>query len=283
MTYKQLKDEKLIVTGTSKNNFIGIIRQEYDELTYTNLFFHIFKSNPELFCNFAKNVLKITAPLNPKTLRFVREEGNIDLLIDNDDKDNDGNKTLIVIENKIKSGINGIRHNEIGEEIGNQLCKYALYTFGKRVEKGNDKEGYTFKGFGEKEAKIKDYKNYNHRYFYIFSPKYKNFNEENINNNIKEYLKNAKYTKGTESITDEDIKSVYYHVKTYEDLLEFFENYKFEGKNKKPKYYDEFLYAIERHSYDVDNIQERRMFERLAERIEELDDKKSNDKEVNNG
>ena len=33
---------------------------------------------------------------------------------------------------------------------------------------------------------------------------------------------------------------------------------------------DEFLYAIKNHIYDVDNIQERQMFERFAERIKEL-------------
>ena len=276
-TYNQMKEKELIVTGSNKNNFIGILRQEYDELIYTNLFFHIFKSNPQLFCNFAKKILKIGTQLNPTNLRLVREEGNIDLLMDDN---TENNETLIVIENKIKSGINGIRHDENGTEVGNQLCKYALYTFGKRVKSGSDKHGYTYEDFSKNECNIKNYKDYKNRYFYIFAPKYKQFNKESINENIKKYLCNidckgkrlyTKYAEGTDQITKKDIEQVSYQVITYDDIYDFFKDYKFEKeKYPKPTYYDEFLYAIERHSRDVDNIQERQMFERFAERVEEL-------------
>ena len=53
--------------------------------------------------------------------------------------------------------------------------------------------------------------------------------------------------------------------------LKYTENYEEMSKyQSKIEYYDEFLYAIERHSHDTDDIQERQMYERFAQRIEEL-------------
>ena len=249
------------------NNFISLIRQDYDELTYSNLFFYIFKSCPKLFRDFAIEILKIQDNDISQDIKVVREEGNIDLLIDDQDK-----RTLIVIENKIKSGINGLRHDINDKIVGNQLCKYMYYTHGYKVDKVKDKKEnkYEFKEFGEKEKEIKKYKEYKHRYFYIFAPEYKNFGKEI---NIEECL-------GDEA---KEWKEKEYIVITYKDIFEFFSNYEFIDGNPKPKYYEEFLFALRRHKNNVDNIKEQQMFERLAERIEELDDKKSNDKEVNNG
>ncbi len=276
-TYKELKDANLIVSGVNKNNFIGIIRQEYDELTYTNLFFHIFKSSPELFCEFANEVLKIKTLSSSDNLRFVREEGNIDLLIDDME-----NKTLIVIENKIKSGINGVRHDEAGEEVGNQLSKYIHYTFGYVVDKGSDKNGYTYKRLkseiddNDEERESNGYENYKDRHFFIFAPKYKNFKVNDINSNVHKFLiKKSEYKEGTDTklkdIEGVNIDELNYKIIDYKKIFDFFN--KKERKEKyqsKIEYYDEFLYAIDRHSNDTDNIQERQMYERFAQRIEEL-------------
>ena len=270
-TYKELQDANLIVSGGKKNNFIGIIKQEYDELTYTNLFFHIFKSSPKLFCKFADEVLNIKS-LSPNKIRFVREEGNIDLLIDDME-----NKTLIVIENKIKSGINGVRHNEVGEEVGNQLSKYIHYTFGYIVDKVSNKNGYTYKRLksgiddNDEERESNGYENYENRHFFIFAPKYKNFDKESINNNVQIYLNEAKDKYDNKPLlTNEQIEKSKYEIITYDKIYKYFSEYNFTKEDKKPSYYDEFLYAIERHSRDTDDIQERQMYERFAQRIEEL-------------
>lgn len=113
-------------------NILDIIGKEYDELAYSNLFSYIFKTYPDVFCDFANKVLgvKISAPY-----AVVREKANIDLWIEDENN-------VIVIENKIKSGINGVsaRH-DFSEDglIQSQLLKYFNYV---KNEKGNKKDSY---------------------------------------------------------------------------------------------------------------------------------------------
>ena len=247
------KDPHHIDVTPQKANFIDIIRKNYDELIYSNLFYHIFKSKPKLFYEFATsekglNISHDKLSTNCKETLFLREDGNIDLLIDDKDK-----KTLIVIENKIKSGINGIRYNELDKECGNQLSKYIHYTYGYKVKKGTDKSGYEYEQFSEQENEIKPYKDYEHREFFIFAPRYKNFDIETINGNLKK-----------ENTKDE------YQLITYDKIYDFFNNQDIKNKYSSIPYYEEFLYAIKNHKYESDNIQERQMFERFAERIKEL-------------
>lgn len=274
-TYKEMTDKKnnkedfYINITPNKSNFIEIIKKEYDELTYTNLFYYMFKSSPDLFLKFANSSeenggLGLNIPNNYKNITISREEGNIDLLIDIRDENN--KIYLIVIENKIKSGINGIRINdETGKEDGNQLSKYIHYAHGYRVTKGTDKTKYEYKKFDDDELELKPYDSEDcERYFFIFAPKYKNFTEADINKNLENFIKKA-------DINMSD-KNNQYKIRTYDKLLNFFKNQidLFNKEYKKPLYYEEFLYAIERHSGEVDNIQERQMFERFAERINEL-------------
>lgn len=129
-----------------KNNFIEIIKQEYDELTYSNLFSYIFSSNIPSFYNFAKEVLEIDEFAG--NLIIEREKSNIDLLLTD-------NKNAIVIENKIKSSINGIcdRHN-----IGSKLIQSQLKTYKDYIEKH-----YLDKN----------------KYYFIFAPNYNHINLEN--------------------------------------------------------------------------------------------------------
>ena len=244
------KDPHHIDVTPQKANFIDIIRKNYDELIYSNLFYHIFKSKPKLFYEFATsekglNISQDKLSTNCKETLFLREDGNIDLLIDDKDK-----KTLIVIENKIKSGINGIRYNELDKECGNQLSKYIHYTYGYKVKKGTDKSGYEYEQFSEQENEIKPYKDYKHREFFIFAPRYKNFDIETINGNLKK-----------ENTKDE------YQLITYDKIYDFFNNQDIKKNYSSIPYYEEFLYAIKNHKYESDNIQERQMFERFAERI----------------
>ena len=253
--YKELfGHEKEYDYPEKNNNFISLIRQDYDELTYSNLFFYIFKSCPKLFLDFAIEKLKIKVNDISQDIKVVREEGNIDLLIDDQKKE-----TLIVIENKIKSGINGLRHDINDEIVGNQLCKYMYYTHGYKVDKvKNKKENkYEFKEFSEKENEIKKYREYKHRYFYIFAPEYKNFGKEI---NIEKFL-------GKEAT---DWKEKEYTIISYQNIYEFFSKYKFQDDAPKPKYYEEFIFALRRHKNNVDNIKEQQMFERFADRIREL-------------
>lgn len=218
-----------------KRNFVDIINKNYDELMYSNLFRYMF-SNIEMFCAFINNVLLIKekdenileeklfieyCPELENGFEIIREkEKNIDLCIKI-------GQHLFVIENKIKSGLNGIKKDNKGNIIETQLIKYAKYA--------NEKYG----------DKI--------RHYFLFSPSYNLFSEEELsiklNNEIIRYLPI-----------------------TYRDILNFFstkeiiKNY----RDNNYIYIDECINAIERHSWDVDNIQERQMFERFADRIREL-------------
>lgn len=113
-------------------NFLDVIKKDFDELVYSNLMVYIFKEYPNIFIKFVHDVLGISV-LHPHTIK--REQNNIDILIE--DKNN-----IIVIENKIKSGINGVsyRHNFSKKGlIQSQLLKY--YNYVEKI-KGNKKASY---------------------------------------------------------------------------------------------------------------------------------------------
>jgi len=100
-------------------NFLKIIRQEDNELAFSNMLAHFFAINKEAFSRFASNVLHIEID---KDFTIEREKRNIDLLIT--DKNN-----AVVIENKIKSNINGIgdRHDIYSDQVQSQLKKYYQF------------------------------------------------------------------------------------------------------------------------------------------------------------
>lgn len=140
-------------------NFLKIIRKEYDELAFSNLLAHYFAQAPAIFENFCKEVLGVDDVDNSYTIERETMD-NIDLLIQ------DG-KNVIVIENKIKSGINGVRHDIHSEEIQSQLCKYHEYA--KSISLGRLVSCF------------------------IFSPDYNYFNIENYKSG--QYYKVIKYSK----------------------------------------------------------------------------------------
>lgn len=96
--------------------FLSIIKKENDELVISNLFSHIFNQERDVFKDFAKDVLKIKN--FKKNYTILREKDNIDLLIKNDD-------AVIIIENKIKSKINGEESESSDGKRESQLSKYV--------------------------------------------------------------------------------------------------------------------------------------------------------------
>lgn len=120
---KKNTTEKLNVADykgmAAHSNILSIIGKEDDELVFSNLFAHFFEEDRLLFKTFAKEVLGINDLQSDFDL--VRESmGNIDLWIEDD-------FTVIIIENKIKSKINGERHDIYSPKVQSQLSKYYLY------------------------------------------------------------------------------------------------------------------------------------------------------------
>lgn len=100
-------------------NFLKIIKQEDNERVFSNLFAHFFNINREAFSKFSDEVLSFKIQTD---FTIEREKRNIDLLIS--DK-----KKVIVIENKIKSSINGINasHDIYSNQVQSQLKKYYQF------------------------------------------------------------------------------------------------------------------------------------------------------------
>lgn len=204
-----------------------ILDLDKEQEKLTDKFYNIFQSNSELFQKFAKEVLEINNV--SADIDVVREESHIDLLVT--DKNN-----VIVIENKIKSGINGIKYDIHGEEIGSQLYDYYNYVNGLK-QKSNDvwvQDSELINKFGNKD-----------KHFFIFAPDYNSTDTSKI-----QYV-----PKGT------------YITIPYSKIYAFYNKYQKYYADKIP-YYNEFLYAIGKHINNVDNSLEIEMHKKFAKVIE---------------
>lgn len=92
--------------------FLTLCHKEYDELSYSNMLAYYFENNPAILQDFVNKILGLPfkAPFSVK-----REYKHTDILIEND-----ADRAAIILENKIKSGINGL-----SEDGRNQLDKYV--------------------------------------------------------------------------------------------------------------------------------------------------------------
>ena len=157
IAYKELKElisnndfwksgnitEKLVSDGTAYDqqpSFLEVIRKENDENVFSNLLAYYFEYSHLSFQKFAAEASLLNIPTMSASFTVLRESKNrIDLWIESDDD-------IVVIENKIKSGINGITTSDYS-----QLNKYYE--------------------FAEKEAKQCGKKTH----YYIFAPDYASF------------------------------------------------------------------------------------------------------------
>lgn len=123
--------QKMVPEGTQSRmniSFLEIIRKENDEIIMSNLLAYYFNYNHRLFAEFTRSVLGIDG--FGLTFEILREYKNVDLWIR-------GENDVLVIENKIKSGINGKT-----QDGKNQLNKY--YEFAKSEAEDNGIENVRF-------------------------------------------------------------------------------------------------------------------------------------------
>ena len=109
-----------------EHNILDVIRKREDELVFSNWLAFYLEEYRDIMNSFARDVLGI--PDFSVKYKVDREHKNIDIYIDADSH-------LIVIENKIKSKINGIqgqRHDLTGEYVQSQLSKYYDYANNER-------------------------------------------------------------------------------------------------------------------------------------------------------
>lgn len=111
--------------------FLEVIGKEDSELVFSNLLVYIFSSRPAIFREFASEILGIDDM--EEIFRIDREsKHNIDIRIE------DGSH-IIVIENKTRSGINGI-----GGKYESQLKKYQEKTKEEAAKSGKEPRYYVF-------------------------------------------------------------------------------------------------------------------------------------------
>ena len=121
-TTKRIKEIDEFYSYESHEGFLSVIKKEDDELVMSNLFSYIFNQEKNVFRDFVDEVLGI-ADFN-RDYTIFREKDNVDLLIETDNKETEN--SVIIIENKIKSKINGEKLNSEGE-MESQLSKYVNY------------------------------------------------------------------------------------------------------------------------------------------------------------
>lgn len=198
-------------------NLLNIIKKDYDELTYSNFMAYVFKTYEGILAKFCNEILKVGIDINFTIERETKN--NIDLWIEDHDD-------IIVIENKIKSGINGVsaRHDfSEGGLVQSQLLKYYEYT---EAVKGNKNAHY-----------------------FIFVPDYNKIDLSKYSGS--QYYKVIKYSELYEFFKKIDIDDVYFkefvnalYIHTKNREIDYAEDmaYRFLNQIKKNKH---FLYRVD--------------------------------------
>ena len=123
-----------------ESSFLTLIGKENDEISYSNLFAHFLS-----YQDFCEKFFAYLGMKNVILKKVDREEANIDILVKSNGK-------TIVIENKVKSALNGHSEEDVnGEEFRDQLKRYYEYV----------------------ECEYKNGK------YFIFAPNYNPINKEN--------------------------------------------------------------------------------------------------------
>lgn len=196
----------------------------YSELAYSNAIAYFFERYPHLFTGFMHE-LGVDFPI---TGRFdvKRELLNIDLLFTNGEKS-------VVIENKIKSGINGLDKHDPNKS---QLEKYYRLL---------DKTDKKYADMISDKATIK---NLRHRFpnpqFFVLTPDYNNVD-------LSQYTCNEKYTKVHYS-------QLYAYLKTTAEY-----------KNDGDYQFHEYVDSLERHASPYDNKLYVTTLQRLMDMIQD--------------
>ncbi len=208
-TVAESKDElKDALKRAAAKTMFDICGIAYSELAYSNAIAYFFERYPHLFTGFMHE-LGVDFPIIGR-FDVKRELLNIDLLFTN------GEKT-IVIENKIKSGINGLDKHDPNKS---QLEKYYRLL---------DKTDKKYADMISDKATIK---NLRHRFpnpqFFVLTPDYNNVD-------LSQYTCNEKYTKVHYS-------QLYAYLKTTAEY-----------KNDGDYQFHEYVDSLERHASPYDN------------------------------
>lgn len=240
--------------------FLDITGNQYDELAYSNMLAYFFRKYPDLFVDFANKKLKVKNIGINKTFEVIREENNIDLLIETE-------KDVFVIENKVKSHINGEKYvDEKSPNLNNsEENNNSDFTNKKENVDEIDKKEIEYTN------QLIKYYNYienkypnKEKHYFIFKPDYNNIEDELLQK-----------IKGIDNKADvEDIIKKYHHI-NYSDIYSFYKDKPIKPCNIENEdllidyvYFTDFVKALKRHIDSTDNTNELLMKYKFKKAIE---------------
>lgn len=240
-------------TDIFEEYFLDVIGDADRELTFSNLLAY-FLRNKDILKEFVKNFLGI-ADFDSASATIHREESNIDLLISS-------KSHQIIIENKIKSDLI-LKTKGVTTKLDEYFSNSSDV---QKDAKSNLKKRFFVDGQERAHYQID-------RYFAYAVSKAISYGAENYDSaceKIKGFIiaPNYHYT-----VVDADRnKAIFgskFETKTYDGLYHFFKN--FEDQN--PKYLDEFLKAMRKHTKPVDNSIEEKTQYYFYRKIKEIEAK----------
>lgn len=182
-------------------NFLELIKKEDDENIFTNLMYYYFKNSINLFNEFAKEYLGIEDNFynieREKTINDEMNKGRIDLWAES-------NNNIIIIENKIMSGLNGLdKENNIS-----QLDTY--YKYAEAVAEGRKIIGVIF------------VPNYNKKFVEQEKSKYSIGNEYSIitYNKLYKFFNDRQNKFADDKYYKDFVKSLFKHTLTPREKME---------------------------------------------------------------
>ncbi len=252
----------------SSKSFLSIIKEEDREITFSNLLQYAL-SFPEILKRFYGVLFPNGSnqfDFNNYNINVKREEHNIDLIIRD-------SKHIIIIENKIQSGINGIEEGR-GDDTVRQQIEKALGI--KEDDPVEDEPKENSKSKDKKDlcdVLLEDYKKIKNSSELIISQLSKYYfysrwvavkegiDEKNIHRYIlcpnyqfdkyDKYIQNYLYG---EEYTVINYKQLYDSLKIYKD---------------KYPYIDEFLKAMEKHTKEIDESKKEEVLSRFNKAMED--------------
>lgn len=207
------------------NNIFKASLQDDNEVVFTNMLYYYLSNYKSICDDFIKHVLKLDVDLT-KEYQVYREKDKMDISIVSSDN------FFIIMENKIHSGINGIKYDNETREIikkdGKIVSQLSVY-YEKALAKMNGDCN-----------KVK---------CFLLHPNYSHFN-------LKEYLCGDKYSL--------DVK--------YFDLEEFFHELYLDNLDSKNdyKYLEDFTSSLYKHTLSTNDEFKNEMYLRFCNRIDKL-------------
>lgn len=201
-------------------HFFSVIRQQDNELVFSSVFYHYLSTYEDFRADFLRDILKLDAVSSNWVVE--REKDYMDIRLIDDTR-------FIIIENKIKSGINGLKEEKDTKDFKKDAAGkyYSQLSDYYTIAKATKKDVHPF----------------------IFAP---NYNQATNQDYIAQ-----KFVDGEQ-----------YTIIPYERIYDFFEKHRAKYASR-IEFYEDFTLALKKHIHPVDNEHRDVLLNRLAKRIQQ--------------